>query len=595
MYFLRLSEYFSKIESVSSRLAITHLLASLFKELDLEEAKPTAYLLQGRVVPLYERLEFGMGEKMVLRSIALALNLEMSYLKKEYKRIGDIGETTEKFKKEIISYDYKKLKILDVYNSLVELAKASGDGSQERKIKILANLIRSVDPLSARYLVRIPLGRLRLGFSDMTVLDALSWMTAGDKSLRKVIERAYHLRPDLGFLVFLVKKSGIGSLSDVKPTLFVPILMMRAERLSSAKEIVEKIGRCIIEPKFDGFRIQAHLKDGKARLFSRNLEDVTFMYPDIVKGIRKEIKAKELIIEGEAIGFDELTGNFLPFQQTVQRRRKYGIAEKIKEIPLKLFVFELLYLDGKDFTRHPFIERRKTLDNLIKSPDIFTSTILKTKEVITDDPKRIEMEFEEAVTEGLEGIVAKKMNGTYQPGARDWNWIKFKRSYSSQLEDTIDAIVMGYYYGKGKRNKFGIGAFLVGIYDEEEDKYKTIAKIGTGLTDEEWRRMAKMCEEVKSENKPALYDVDKQLFPDVWVEPTIVVEILADEITRSPVHTAGRVMRSSKSGQALEIDVPGFALRFPRLQRVRDDKRPEEVTTLTEVKQIYNELEKNKQ
>ena len=594
MKFSRLAEYFSKIEKESSRLAMTELLAKLYKELSENEVDKATYLLTGRLGPLYGPREFGLAEKSVISSAVQALNIDKSTFVKRFKEIGDLGEALQEFKEkgeQGLLWTPKDPEIVEVYEELVKLAEAQGEGAMTFKINLLAGLIQTLDPLSCKYLVRIVLGKLRLGFSDMTILDALSWYLKGDKSLRPILEKAYHVRPDLGYIAKLVKQEKLEQLEKIKPEVFTPIIMMRAERLSSAEEIVKKIGECIIEPKYDGFRLQVHYKDGKVKLFSRNLEDVTFMYPDIVEGVKKEITVKEAIFEGEAIGFDPHSGSFLPFQETVQRKRKYDIEKMAKEVPLKLFAFELLLVDGESFLQKPFIERRRMLEKIFKlTGDIFKDTVLLAPEIKTSDPRKIEMYFEDAVGRGLEGIMAKKIDGVYRPGVREWNWIKYKRSYSSKLEDTIDCLVMGYDYGKGKRAEFGIGAFLVGVYDEEEDKYFTIAKIGTGLTDDEWREMKRRCDEFKTDRKPALYVVDKQIEPDVWVKPAIVVEILADEITRSPVHTAGRVMKRTKTGAAWEVDVPGFALRFPRLVRFRDDKRPEEVTTLAEIRRMYEEL-----
>ncbi|OGK23990.1 hypothetical protein A2954_07490 [Candidatus Roizmanbacteria bacterium RIFCSPLOWO2_01_FULL_37_12] len=591
MKFSKLAYFVEQIEKTSSRLSITHLLAELFKKLDKEEIEKTVYLLQGRLAPLYSAIEFGMAEKMIGRSVVTALSIDKKSFENEFKKIGDLGKATEYFKKQISLLEHDDLSILEVYDSLYKLATASKEGSQDVKVQILARLIGQLDSLSCRYLVRIPIGVLRLGFSDMTVLDAFSWMIRGDKSLRPQIEKAYHVRPDLGFIGKVIKSDGLAGLKNVRPHLFTPILMMRAERLSSAKEILEKIGKCAVESKYDGFRLQIHIKKSKVeevRLYSRNLEDVSFMYPDIIAGVKKEIKVDEVIFEGEAIGFDPHSGNFLPFQETVQRKRKYGIEEKAKEIPLKLFAFELLFLDGKNYLEVPFIERRKKLMSLIKtSGDIFKDVLITAPEEITEDEKKLELLFDDAVSKGLEGIIAKKLNGVYKPGAREWNWIKFKRSYSSKIDDTIDCLVMGYDYGKGKRTDFGIGAFLVGIFDEKQDKFLTVAKIGTGLSDVEWKELKVKSEKSKVKSKPALYDVDKMMECDVWVSPLIVVEIKADEITKSPVHTAGRKLKASKSGKAFEVDVPGFALRFPRLQRFRDDKRPEDVTSLREVKKMF--------
>lgn len=596
MKFSKLAEFFEKIEKTSSRLTITHVLSELFKELGPAEIEKAVYLLQGRVVPLYERLEFGMAEKSVVKSIASALNIDRDILIKENQKRGDIGETVEFFKKEYRSLHMQDHNVLTVFEELKMLATSSGGGSQERKSNILANLIRELDPLSCRYLVRIPLGIMRLGFSDMTILDSYSWMTSGDKSLRKPIEDAYHVRPDLGYIGRALKEKGIKAMSHITPHIFTPIIMMRSERLSSSEDIVDKLGKCAVEPKYDGFRLQIHFdkKKNEVRLYSRNLDEVSFMYPDIVEGVKKEVKADDIIFEGEAIGFNPQSGDFLPFQDTVQRKRKYDIEEKAKEIPLKFFSFEILYLNGENLISTPFSKRRKKLEKaIVGKKDVFKDTVLIAPNTITDDAKKIELMFDEAVTKGLEGIIAKKLDGIYQAGARGWNWIKFKRSYSSKIEDTIDCLVMGYDYGRGKRAVFGIGAFLAGVYDEKADKYVTVAKIGTGLTDEEWKELKKRADRFHSKTKPALYDVDKLMQVDIWIKHSIVVEIKADEITRSPVHTAGRIMKLTKSGNAHEIDVAGFALRFPRLVRFRDDKRPEDATDLKEVEAMYKEANKH--
>ena len=323
------------------------------------------------------------------------------------------------------------------------------------------------------------------------------------------------------------------------------------------------------------------------RLFTRNLENVSYMYPDLVEGVLKQIKADEIIFEGEAIAYDPLTGSFLPFQETVQRKRKYNIEAKAKEIPLKLFAFDLLYKNKKNYIREPYVDRHKELGKMITSKDIVKDTIVLTSSEIVDEGKKLDIMFEEYLSRGLEGIIAKKQDGIYQPGARGWNWIKFKRSYSAHVEDTIDCLVMGYDLGRGKRTDFGIGAFLAGVYDKKTDTFVTIAKIGTGLTDEEWRTLQVKSQKAKVKAQPKNYQVDKAMSTDVWVAPSIVVEIRADEITRSAVHTAGRILKTSKSGSALEVDTAGYALRFPRLEKFRNDKGPDEITTLEELKKMY--------
>lgn len=576
MYFSQLAAYFERIEETRSRLEITHILAELFNKLNAEEIGQTAYLLQGRVAPLFEKTEFGMAEKTVIKSIVSSLNIDRPYFEKENHRLGDVGKTVEEFKKQYISFEEREMTINEVFLELERLAKLSGDGSNEMKVGILSGLVRQLDSKSCKYLVRIPQGMMRLGFSDMTIIDAYSWMLVGSKQYRPEIEAAYHVRPDLGYIGRLIKEKGIEGIKKVTPHIFTPIIMMRAERLSSGEEIVKQIGTCAVEPKYDGFRLQIHYKKktGEVRLYSRNLEDVSFMYPDIVMGVQQEIAAEEIIFEGEAIGYNPQTHIFLPFQETVQRKRKYDIEEKAKEIPLKLFVFELLYHNGTSYINDSFTKRREVLEKVISKKNIpeRNTTILAPHELLSD-AGIIEKNFDEAVAEGLEGIIAKKLDGTYKPGARGWNWIKFKRSYSSKIHDTVDCLVMGYDTGKGKRTGFGIGAFLVGVYDEKDETFKTVSKIGTGLTDDEWREMKTRCDKLQTKKKPLEYVTDKTMEVDMWVNPGIVVEIKADEITQSPNHTAL------------------YALRFPRLVRFRDDKSKIDVTTFSEISGLYTTQE----
>ena len=574
MKFSEFAHHLEKIEQVSSRLEITRLLSELLKQLHPDEIAQSLYLMQGRIAPQYVALEFGMAEKMVSKSAQTAMNIEKKYFETELKKLGDIGQAVEQFKKQYASFDQEDLEIVTVFDHLEQLAKESGKASQERKGNILAQLIRQLDPRSCRFLVRIPLGALRIGFSDMTVLDALSWMVQGDKGLRSVIEQAYHVRPDIGYIAQLVKKDGVSALRSVRPEVFTPILMMRAERLSSGQEIIDKIGRCSVESKYDGFRLQIHLSNREVKLYSRSLEDMTYMYPDIVSAVLHRVTVKSAIFEGEAIGYDPMTQKLLPFQETVQRKRKHDIEEKAKEIPLRLFVFDLLYLDGKRCIDEPFQERRKRLSQVVRTDSSGTAPILLAADNIVDDPQEIEQMFDEAIAQGLEGILAKKLDGVYQAGARGWNWIKFKRSYSSKIDDTIDCLVMGYDYGKGKRTAFGIGAFLVGVYDEKLERFVTAAKIGTGLTDDEWRRLKKESDQHAIKTKPEEYEVHKLMHCDVWVKPKIVVEIKADELTKSPTHTAE------------------YALRFPRLERFRTDKKPEDATSLNEYRKMFEAQKK---
>ncbi|MBI3980859.1 ATP-dependent DNA ligase [Candidatus Microgenomates bacterium] len=612
MNFVRLSQYFSELENTTSRNSMVGILAKLFRETSEGEVDKICYLLQGRVLPLFEPIEFGLADRMIIKALGRAFNKTEDQVNKIFKAKGDLGIVAEQLRAEAGGKG-DKLLVVKVYEKLSEVAFFSGPGSVEKKITMLSELFSNLDSLSCRYIARIPLNKLRLGFSDMTILDGLSWMLSGTKKDRPAIEAAYNVRPDLGFIAETIKTKGLAGLKKTKPVVGTPILMTRAERLTGGEEIVKKIGRCAIEYKYDGFRLQVHfskkVKSQKAkvkidgqnlglfeddkkefvRLFSRNLEDVTNMYPDVVQGVIDQIKAEEAIFEGEAIAFSTKTGEFLPFQETVQRRRKYDISQKAEEIPLRLVVFELLYVNGESLLETAYQERRKKLESIFVNHDktnLAKKTVVLSEIQICDKAKKIDEIFSEAIRKGLEGIMAKKLQGVYQAGARGWNWIKYKKSYSAKLEDTIDAVVMGYDFGQGKRQGFGIGDFLIGVYDSQTDKFLTVAKIGTGLTDEEWRTLKVSSSKYQAASIPKRYVVDKAMKCDAWVEPKMVVEINADEITRSPVHTAGRKMGKSKSGTAETVIVPGFALRFPRLKTFRE-KQPEDATTVEEIEKMY--------
>lgn len=574
MLFGELAQYFRKIESTPKRNEMMEILADLFKKTDNEEIDKIIYLLNGRVAPDYEKIEFGMSEKLVLRAISLALNISPLELEKSYKEVGDLGELVLKYSED----KGRDLSVIETFKVLYEIANLAGEGSVDAKVNKLAYLINSLTPEGGKYLVRIVLGKLRLGVGEPTVMDALSFAKVKDKGLRPYIERAFNITSDLGYVAKVFWEGGVEALKKLKVEVGKPIRMALAERVSRVEDIIKKLGKCSVEPKFDGFRCQIHKKGDKVKIFSRNLEDNTHMFPDLVEAILNQIPNNEIIIEGEAISYNPETGEFYPFQITVQRKRKYNISEMIELYPLQLFAFDILYSDGEDITSLPYLRRRNKLEEVIKEGD----KIFVTKNIITNDPKEIQVFFEECITEGLEGIVAKRLDAPYQAGVRNFNWIKLKRSYQSHLIDTIDCVILGYFKGRGHRAKFGIGALLVGVYDRERDVFKTIAKIGTGPTEEEWVMFREVLDKISLNNKPN--NVESLIEPDIWVEPKYVVVVQADEITRSPVHTCGR-----------EIDGLGYALRFPRvIGFIREDKGAYEATTVEEVLNMYKTQKKEK-
>jgi DNA ligase-1 len=576
MKFNEFARYLDDIESVTSRLVITEKLASLFAKLAPSEIEHVSYLLQGRVAAPYIGLEFGLAEKSVIKAAATALQQDLGDLTKRVREMGDLGLAIEAVRAEFLSLQHKNLSVDQVFERFLQIARTTGEGSQEAKSMILGELLSSLDALSCRYVCRIPLGQMRLGASDVTVLDALSWMLSGSKRDRPAIERAYQVRPDIGFIARRVKEEGVAGLLTITPEVGTPILMMRAERLSSGEEIIANLGPCLVEPKYDGFRLQVHVKKASqtsqrantndlVKIFTRGLEDMTLVYPDIARAVVKELQAESAIIEGEALGYDPATGKFLPFQETTQRKRKHDVEKKMKEIPLRFMVFDLLFVNGTSLIREPLVARRAKLRSCFEGN---SRVISLAPEHEVSDPADIEAFFDEYVSEGLEGIMAKKKDGEYKPGAREYAWVKLKRSYSEKTQDTLDCVVMGYDLGKGKRADFGIGAVLVGVYDKKREKYVTVAKIGTGMTDDEWRALKDRSLNHASTHMPPEYEVLEEMVPDVWVSPSQILEIRCDELTQSKLHTSG------------------WGLRFPRLERFRDDKKPTDATHLEELEKI---------
>src|SRR3990172_3612876 len=587
MLFSKLAQYFSRIEATPKRLEITAILADLLKESSPEEIDKICYLVLGQLAPLYEGVEFNLAGKILLREMTDAYMVPGAEVEKIAKEKGDLGDVAEELAKRS-KVSGSRLTVGQVYAKLRQIAEDSGTGSQERKVREMAGGFQSLHPLSVRGVARIPVASLRLGFSDKTILDALSVAEAGDKSLRPLIERAYNVSADIGRIAQFVKSKGAKGIEKIEVTVGVPVRMAAAERLPTPAEILEKMGgKLAAEPKYDGFRVQVHLdksrkqaalaglvgveKGSWVRIFSRNLENTTPMFPEIAAAAQK-LAAKSLIFEGEAIAYNPDTEEFEPFQETAKRKRKYGIKEKAVELPLKVFAFDLLYLDGRDLTREPYETRRRALEKLVSGHE---DTIILAEERVFTNAKELEKFFLEEIEHGLEGIMTKRLDGVYQAGVRNFNWVKLKRVEEGKLEDTIDCVVLGYYTGRGKRTQFGIGGFLVAVYDDKNDTFKTISRVGSGLTDEEWREMKKRVDALKTKEKPKNADVAKEHNPDVWAEPSIVVAIRADEITKSPLHTAG-----------------GLALRFPRLMAFRDDKNPEQATTVAEMEELFRQQRK---
>jgi len=560
MLFQEVAVVFNEIESKSGRIEITYLLAELFKKAQPEEIGKIVYFVQGIIAPPYEGIELGMGERFAVEAIASASGYSAKAVDDDYKKTGDLGITAENFlkKKKQQSLLSNPIDVLYLYEALLRIAKTSGPGSTELKKKYLVELLNNATPLEARYIVRFVLGRLRLGVGDPTILDGLSAARFGDKSWRERLERAYNVCADMGYVAKLFYENE-KNIEAFKVQPFKPLMPALAERLSTPEEIIKKIGRCAVEGKYDGFRLQCHKKGEKVELYSRRLDKMTRMFPEIVDSIKK-LPFEEIIFEGETLAYNAKEGRYYSFQQTIQRRRKHGVSEMAEELPLNVFCFDLLYLDGKDYTQEPYKTRRKKLEEIFKQ-----NGVLKLSEQkIVKTASELKKLFDDAIKRGLEGVMAKDLEAPYTAGKRKFAWIKLKKSYGEAV-DTIDGVIVGYYLGKGARAQFEFGGLLIAVYNPDTGRFETIAKIGSGFSEEEMMELKERLDAIKRQMPPP--DLDYKLEPDFWVEPKYVVEVVFDEITESPIHTCG--MHGEK----------GYALRFPRMLRLREDKAPNEATT----------------
>jgi len=556
---------------------MTDLLVDLLKKTPRDIIGKVAYLTQGKLYPDFVGIEIGVAEKLALKALARATGSRESILNDDLRKTGDIGETGQKFigSKKQVTFFQEALTVQKVYETLDKVAKTSGSGAVDSKMALLAGLLAAASPLEAKYILRTVTGNLRLGIADMTVLDALAIAYGGGKDAREFIERAYNICSDLGRVAETVVEKGLDGIKRFQVSVGEPIRPMLAERLSSPEEILEKLGgKCVAEYKYDGERLQAHKSGKEVTLFSRRVENISSQYPDAVKLFREYIKADEAILECECVAVDIDTGEMRPFQELMHRRRKYGVDKAMEDYPVSLFMFDALFVDGKDLTFEPYPVRRRFLENVVRLGD----RVKVARNLTTSDANELEKFFLEAIEEGCEGLVCKSVakDSVYQAGARGWLWIKYKRDYKSEMKDTVDLVVVGAFHGRGKRaGKYG--ALLLATYDAETDTFETVTKCGTGFTDEDLAKLPKMLSTHVVDHKHSR--VDSLLEADVWFEPAVVLEVLGAEVTLSPIHMCA--LGSVRKGS-------GLAIRFPRFTgKYRVDKAPEDATTSDEVLEMY--------
>jgi len=573
---------YEEISSTTKRLEITDTLVKLLKKAGPDEVDKVIYLTQGKLYPDYVGIELGVADKFMARAIALASGISADKILDLFKKKGDLGIVAQEVmssKKQVGLFEFveektQSLTVQEVYETLDKVAKITGEGSQDSKVRLLAGLLKKATPLEAKYITRTVLGTLRLGLADMTILDAISIAYLGSKDLRPIAERAYNVSGDLGYVAKIALEKGIEGLKQVRIKVGIPIRPMLAERASSEKEIFERLDHSfMVEFKYDGERVQIHKEGNKFILFSRSLENITHHYPDVIEHLKNNINAENAILEGEIVAIQP-SGEMLPFQELMHRRRKYDIEKAIEEYPAVVFLFDILYLNGEELIDLPLKKRRETLEKVVKT-DFW---VRLSEKRFADTPEKLLEILNEAVSAGCEGVMCKSLtnDSIYQAGARGFLWIKLKRSYQSKMIEPIDVCIVGGFYGTGKRAG-KLGGLLVAIYDPKSDTFKTICKLGTGFTDEDLDNLPKLLEPYRIDHVHPR--VVSKIEADVWYIPAKVIEIIGDEITLSPIHTAayGAIVKDA-----------GLAIRFPRFTgRFRDDKKPEDATTEEEIIEMY--------
>ncbi|MFX0034721.1 MAG: ATP-dependent DNA ligase [Candidatus Hermodarchaeota archaeon] len=582
MKFNKLADLFSELESTTKRLEMIDLLAKFFEEIkntkNFEDLDKVVYLLQGYLVPNIKKFpKMGLAEKMIIEALSVHSGIDGKRIKEVLVKEGDIGAAAElilaKKKKQKSLFDYNlsnektsiSIEISELYSELKRIALSEGSGSQDAKLGILRGLMRKCSPLETKYLLRIITSTLRVGVQSPTIIEGLALAFTGIKANKEFIERAYTLYPDLGEIAKILAEKSLEEVKKIDIQYGTPILSMLASR-EVYTEFISRLGvPFIAEHKLDGERLQIHKRGDDIILFSRRLLDISDQYPDVCQVLRENIHAENVIFEGEVVAMDPFYEKMLPFQVLSQRRRKYNVDDISKKIPVCLFVFDLLKVENESYVDKPLPKRRKKLEEIIEERD----ELRLVKSVIINTTEQLLEFFHKAREEGTEGIMAKSLqdNSIYQAGNRGFLWLKLKGLEGGKLKDSIDVVLVGAFYGRGRR-KGWYGTYIGAVYDPDNDRFVAFSRVSSGWTDE---IMESLTKEMKQ------YEIDKvasnvicEDTPDTWLQPEVVIEIIGDEITISD-----------------KFSTLGYSMRFPVFQRLRPEKGPKDVTTIQEIQELY--------
>ena len=561
MYYSRLVDIYEKLESVSSKLEKTHIIANLLRETPTEDLDKIVLLIMGRVFPRYTGYELGIATQMAIKAIAQFTGFSTKEVEGLFREMGDLGLVAEKCIRERKQSTLfaEKLTVDKVFNTLQKLPFLTGAGSQDRKLKLIGDLLASAEPKEARYILRTVLEELRVGVAEGLIRDAIveAFLLKEDASneekrrLADIVDYAWNILSDFGEVARIAKTKGVDGLKSVKLQPGRPYQVMLGLAVKSIEEIVNEFGTIAAEWKYDGMRTIIEKKGDKIWLFTRRLENVTMQFPDLVELARKGLPVKECIVEGETLGIDIKTGYPLPFQVLSQRiHRKYDIDQMVKQIPIQVNIFDIVYLNGEMLLDKPFKERRKILEKTVK---IIPGKFQLSKQIITSDLKELEKFYQEALNAKQEGLMLKVLDAPYTFGRHVGVMYKIK-----PIMETLDLVIVGAEWGTGARAKW-LSSYVVACRDPNTGKFLPVGMMGTGLSEEQFQEMTERL-------KPLIIS---QKGTHVEVRPEIVVEVGYQEIQKSPNYESG------------------MALRFPRLIRVRDDKSPEEADTIDRVEELY--------
>ncbi len=581
MNYADLVDVYEKLEKTTKRLEKTHILSEFLKTVSIDSLPYVVLLLQGNVYPAVEEKKIGVAAKLVLKALAAATGIPSNKVENLWAKTGDLGETAQQMisKKKQVTLFKTDITVKKVMENLRKLAEMEGEGTVSRKVDLISELLTSATPREAKFIIRTVLEELRVGVADGTLRDAIVWsffakdigftyesnendFVVKDRQLYQkyvdAVQHAYDLVNDFSEVIVVAKEKGLAGLERMSLKPGVPIKVMLYKKAKDIKDAFETVGKpAQLEYKFDGFRIEGHKTNGKIILYTRRLENVTHQFPDLVQFIKEYVKADNFIIDSEAVGYDPKTKKYLPFQKISQRiKRKYDINEMAEKFPVELNVFDIIELNGESCLHKPFKERRRLLEKIIPKQQLWKIKLANA--IVTDDEKKATKFYHESLEAGNEGIMVKSLIEGYQPGSRVGYGMKVK-----PIMETLDVVIVGAEHGEGKRAGW-LSSFVIACLDEDTDELVEIGKVATGF--KEKSEEGTSFDEMTDLLKPLIIEERGKI---VKVKPKIVIEVAYEEIQKSSEYSSG------------------YALRFPRLVRLREDRGPDDASTLREVDILY--------